>query len=1030
MKTVFRFFAARHLLANLLTILVFLLGLSTLVTIHRSQFPTVDLGLTVITTHYPGASPEDVELNVTNKIERELKTVTDLKLHRSISTENVSLVIAEIKPDAQDIDAVKTNIREAVGRVTDLPEAVTESPHISEKNSAKAAIIEVSLVSDIPYPELREIARRFEKKLNDVPGVGVVLRYGYRTREIFVEVSPEKIREFQIPMGEIIQAIESRNIRSSGGVLESYTSERNVVTLSQFGSPWEVGDAIVRSTFDGPQIKIKDLAIINDGFADAQIDSRVNGQPAITFRISKTETADIIRTVDMIKKLTRAESEKYGDKVSFILAEDASAPIKNSFDIVLENGLIGLLLVMVVLLFFLNLRTAFWVAMGIPLTLLGVIFLLPQFDADLNRITLVSMILVIGIIVDDAIVIAENIYRRRELGDSPVDAAVNGLAEVFQPVLTMVLTTFLAFVPLFFLPGLLGQMIYVIPLTIGLALLISVFECFVMMPAHLVPGLHKHSPEQAKKRDWFAAVKSVFSKICFYILKLRYVCMLVLIGIFLGSIYYARTSMDFILFPADGADRFFVRLELPVGTSKEANIDKVKEVEAIINKLPDNELVSYSVRLGLRVERIISTVGQNLATISVNLTPLSERGRTASEIIESLRPETDELQGFANIGFEVVSGGPPVGAPVTLRIIGADDQERQQLADSVYAFLNAVEGIKDVDRDDIEGKQQVRLNINYTKLAQLGLTVTSIAQNVRIAYDGQVVTSVRYGEEDVDFRVILKERARRRLGYLRNLAIPNNRGRLIPLKEVATLRIGPGPANSHHYNGERTITITAGVDQDLITPLEALQLVENHFDVDKNYPSTRLDAGGEAQESRESMLKLFFAFIGAVVGIYFLLILLYNSVTQPLLVLSVVPFSLTGVIIAFALHDEAIGFLALAGVIGLAGVVVNDSLILVNHLNQLRKTTQQENFLEVVAEGAANRLRPIMLTTISTVAGLLPLAYGFGGLDVFMAPLALALGYGLLFATPITLIILPCLYVIGNDIARLFKRKKAIEVHV
>jgi multidrug efflux pump subunit AcrB len=366
-----------------------------------------------------------------------------------------------------------------------------------------------------------------------------------------------------------------------------------------------------------------------------------------------------------------------------------------------------------------------------------------------------------------------------------------------------------------------------------------------------------------------------------------------------------------------------------------------------------------------------------------------------------------------------------VGKPVSIRVAGNDNEARRRLSAEIKEFLGTIEGVKDIDSNDKLGKEQIEIKIDYPRLSRVGLTVADVATNVRIAYDGQVVTSMRDGNEDIDFRVQLREEARRDMGYLRNLTVPNAQNRLIRLGEVADLETGPGPSAYYHYRGERITTVSADLDQDVTTPLEVSNAVIARFaDSEKRYPGLRISAGGEAEESAESLLDLVSTFIIAILGIYFLLILLFNSYTQPFLVLVSVPFGIVGVIVALALHGESFSFLGLMGTIGMVGVVVNDSLVLVNHLNNLRKWNPDWALRKVVAEGTSHRLRAILLTTLTTVAGMLPLAYGWGGTDLYMSPMALSLGYGILFATPLTLVLVPCLYMIGGDLGRLFRRRR------
>lgn len=1021
MGSFFKFFAERHTLANLVIIMTLLLGLNTLFQINRDLYPKVDFGVMTIKTLYPGASPEDVELNVTNKIETELKNVTGIDRTTSVSMENVSVIFVIIDPDAKDQDEVKTDIREAVGRVTDFPAEVTESPHVQEMSTTShIPIIEVGVSGDLSYRELREHARKFEKKLRDIPGVSRLDKFGYRAREIRVEVSPKALKNYQIPLREIISAIQMRNIRTTAGNFESYTSEKNLVTLAQFRNPFEVGDVIVRSTFEGPLITIRDLAIVKDDFEDTRIMSRMNGKPAISYIVFKSESADIIRTSDAVKKLAEQEEQNLPGGTRILYSSDLSKYVRNRFNVVMTNGSIGLVFVVVILTLFLNIRTSFWVAMGIPVSLLGVIFLLPFFGTSLDSVTLASMILVLGIIVDDAIIIAENIYRRRERGDPPLKAAVEGIREVFRPVLTTVLTTFLAFAPMFFMTGVFGKFIKVIPLTVSLALFISLAEAVIALPAHILPGLRRSQERSSPGRKWFGALRERYGLIMPHILRFRYVIIPIFVAVLVIALWFGAAYLKFILFPSKMASDFYILAELPIGNSLQATSDKVKEIEELVMNLPEEELESFVTRIGQNPW--LEAESENYAALAVSLTPYSTRGRTADQIVEEIRKETDKLEGFENILYMIETGGPPVGRPVSIQIVGSDDANRTEVADTVVAFLSKIEGVKDIQRDDKLGKDQVEIKVNYNKLARMGLTVADIAQNVRIAYDGEVVTSVRYGDEDVDFRVLFEEKTRRQLDYIRELPIPNRQGRLIPLKEVAWPETGPGPADYRHYKGERTITVEADVDQSIITPLEVTDAVFGHFDLDRDWPGTRFVLGGEVMETEESMRNLMKTFIIAAVAIYFLLVLLFNSFAQPFTVMVAIPFGIVGVIITFVLHGEPMSFVGMLGVIGLAGVVVNDSLVLVNHINRLRRDNPDRNVLDLVAQGTANRLRAVILTTLTTVGALIPLAYGFGGTDPFMRSAALALGYGLLFATPLTLVLVPSLYLVQHDINKGLKR--------
>ena len=1025
MKSIFNFFAQRHTLANLFVIMVLLLGLNSLFNINRDLYPSVDFGLMSIHTTYPGASPEDVELNVTNKIEDALKNISGIKEMTSVSMENVSSIFITLDLDVKDQDRVKDNIREAVARIGDFPMEVADAPFIQEWNTTTSMqILEIGIAGDgtVPYEIMREYAKQFEKKLRTVSGVSRIEKFGFRTREVQVEVSPDKIKEFQIPLNEIIWAVQGRNIRTTAGNFESYTSEKNLVTLAQFKDPMEIKDVVVRSTFEGPLVKIKDLAVVREDFEEPRILTRMNGKTSISFKVFKSETADIIRTCDALKDLIQEEREYLPGSLSLDYSMDQSKYVSSRFRIVINNLLIGLALVVLTLNFFVNFRTSFWVAMGIPISLLGVIFLLPTFDVTLDVITMTAMILVIGIIVDDAIIISENIYTHRERGAKPLEAAVNGVTEVFRPVLTTVITTLIVFAPMFFMTGVFGKFITVIPLTITLALTISLIESLLILPSHLISGLKRAKPKKERSHEWFDYIKARYQKRVRWFLKFRYIVIPLFIFVLILSLWYAGSYLKFILFPTKMASDFYVLIEMPLGNSLEATSDKLEEIEKLIMDLPEGELESFASRVGYN--EWIQAEMSNTASMFVNLTPYSERKRDIDQIVEHLREKTKDIEGIETIAFEIESGGPPVGRPVNIGVACENNALRKEIADSLFTFLNSIEGIKDIQRNDKAGKEQIQIQIDYNKLARLNLTVSDIARNMRIAYDGEILTSVRYGDEDVDFRIIFDKSSRRRISALLELPIPNQRGRLIPLREVATLKTGPGPADYRHRDGERTTTIAADVDQAIVTPIEVNERIFEHFNLSRDYPEARFVVSGEVVETEESMKSLMRTFMIAIIAIYFVLVLLFNSFTQPFLVMTAIPFGIVGVIIAFVIHGEPMSFMGMLGTIGLSGVVVNDSLVLTNHINELRQVKSGSGLIGIVAEGTANRLRPVILTTITTVVGLMPLAYGLGGSDPFMAPTALALGWGLVMATPLTLVLVPCLYVMGHDIAGLFRKKK------
>jgi multidrug efflux pump subunit AcrB len=1014
-KTFISFFAARESFANVFTFLVIVLGLIVLSIIQRDNFPKVEFDQMAAVTRYPGASPEDVEINVTNRIEDSLKGVDGLKEVVSYSMENISFVHITLDPDVSDKIKVKSEVRDAISRIPDFPAELSAPPTIRSATTANLfPIIELGISGKVPYQVLRDTARNLERGLLRLPGVSNVTKYGYLSREIKVEIDPDAIEKWAIPTAQIAAAIQKRNIRSTGGSFESFTSDKNIVTLAQFADLREVEEVIVHTFNDGTLVRIRDLAVVKDDYESAKVLTKMNGNPAISFLIYKKESADIIRTIDSIKEYVEKQKNLLPETVSVNYSNDTSRLVSNRLQIVLSNGVMGLALVLLILSLFLDWRTALWVAIGIPVALLGSLVFLPVFDVYLDSIALAAMILVIGIVVDDGIIVAESIWQQREAGHPPLKAAADGTQQVMWPVITTTLTTILAFAPMFFMPGMLGDFVFVIPLVVTLALVISFLDITIALPAHLTHSYNRPMSEEDRATRFFTHVQDGFGLFLSRMIRWRYLVIAAFAGMLVFSFVYATRYMDFILFPSQSADTFKIYVELPSGTSLMATHRKTSEIEAIIRTLPEQELSSYVTRIGNHGE-LGQGENENWAYLAVYLTPYSNRSRTADQIVGALRKDIEKIPEVEKLWFEIDTGGPPVGSPVELMITGNNDSLRSDLAMVIANRLESIDGVIDIDRDDKTGKDQIKIDLDFLRLADMGLTVADVAQNIRVAYDGEIVTSVTYEGEEVDFRVIMNEKFRSSLDNLANLLLPTPQKGFIRLAEIATLEPKPGVTTIHHFDNERSITITADVVDDLITPLEAIDRALADINLPKDWPGLRVIVGGEAEETTTSIGNVIVAFIAAGTAIYLLLYLLFQSFLQPILVLTAVPFSLIGVIGAFALHHEPLGFLAMLGTIGLTGIVVNDSLILVDLINRYRKAQPADPLVASVVEAARDRLRPILLTTVTTVAGLVPLAYGFGGSDPFSAPMALALGYGLLFATALTLVLLPCLIMMEKD---------------
>ncbi|MEK9726655.1 MAG: efflux RND transporter permease subunit, partial [Candidatus Margulisiibacteriota bacterium] len=591
-----------------------------------------------------------------------------------------------------------------------------------------------------------------------------------------------------------------------------------------------------------------------------------------------------------------------------------------------------------------------------------------------------------------------------------------------------ILTTIIAFSPMFFMSGIMGKFIFQIPLVITCALLISLIEVVVALPSHLAAQKKTAKKEFKLRHKLILKLRQSYERILLKFLKNKYRVVLGFVLFFFGTIFYAGAFMNFVLFPESSAVRFYVRTEAPAGTSLQETAKRLLPIEKEIMKLPNNELLAFTTRVGMTGDSYFLAEQENLGIIMVDLIPFSGRDRSAREIMEEIKLKTENTKGFNRITYQVDAGGPPVGKAINIRVITDNNDLRTNVANQVYKFVSSLDGVVSTDRDDKKQKKQMEIKLNKKAISQLGLNIATIQQVIRTGYSGFYASSIRLGDEDIFFNIEMSEQNKSSLSVLRNLAIPNQQGRLIRLKSIAKIRMVPGSPNFNHYNGKRSVSITGDINSKIITSTQVTKIVSKKFN-SSTFPNVQFEFGGESEETNKSVQDLIRSFVLAVIGIFFLLILLFNSLSQPFIVLLTIPFGLIGVIIAFAIHGQDLGFISMVGAVGLTGVVVNDSLVLVNHLNQKKTSikTKKELIPEII-QGSGDRFRPIMITSCSTVAGLLPLAYGLGGADPFIAPMALAIGYGLLFSTPLTLFLLPALFLIQIELVEVYvKLRKKIK---
>ena len=1024
-------FSVKHsLFVNLLSVFLIVAGLFSVFSLRREAFPDVSFDVVNIMTIYKGASAEEVEKLVTTKLEKELKEVDDIENIYSTSGEGSSMITLEISLDTKDKKKVVNDIQKAVDRVTDLPGGVDERPIVTEITSGKIAVIKVALSGDLSEYRLRELTDAIKDRFEDIEGVASVKRTGWRDEEYWVEPDLAKMKDYHVSIEEIMDSLAKRNVNIPGGKLRDSNQEFVVRIMGEFVNKEEIENVVIRANDLGNWLKVKDVAYVRHTYEDETVMDRVMGTRSITLIIVKKEKGDAIKIVSNVKRIISEFKKSAPKELNISSFYDMSYYINRRLGVLKFNGTIGLLLIVGILFLFLHPISALMTALGIPIAMLTTFCIMELLGMSINLITMFGLILVLGMIVDDGIIISENTYRYLEKGMNPKEAAIKGATEVTAPVITTVLTTIAAFSPLLFMTGLLGKFIRNIPFVVIIALAASLLEAFVILPSHLADFCRPISKNGGKvvvsdrKAHWLVKLRIWYRKILTKALDNRYKVAVGIIGVFIACLLIVKFMIPFVLFGSEGVEQFAIRAEAKKGTSLERMSDLIVPVEEFVNRISKEYLDSYETIIGEATEERgfdpDAKSGSNLAVINVYLTPSQHRKESAKEIMEELRHGLKKVKNgikeFDRLYFREFKEGPPVGKAIDLRVRGEDFSIINEIVGKIKDSLKGFSGVRDISDSYDLSSQELQIHIDEEKATRAYLTIGQIARAVRNALEGGVATTIKRSKAEEEIRVLVRlpKVERDTLRVFDKLLIPNKFGNLIPLKEIAFVKEHKGLRTIKHLNGKRFVAVTGEVDTKKTTSSKIHYFLnKNTKDIPKQYPGYTIKYAGEQEETRKSMMSLFEAFSIAVLLIFIILATLFNSLIQPLVVLLTIPFGLIGVVFAFLTHGLNFSFLAILGIVGLTGIVVNDSIVLVDFINKMRKDGVSRR--DSIIEAGVLRLRPVLITTFTTVAGLSTVAYGIGGSDPFLKPMALAIAWGLLFATVLTLIVMPCFYAIIDD---------------
>ena len=1019
MQKLIKFFVTRSLLVNLITVFIIIMGVISLTSINRESYPHIERKRLVVSTSYPGASPNDVESSITIPLEEALKGINGIKEYTSTSVKSFSRIRIVLEDDVKDVRKVKNNIRRAVDNVN-LPKEITKRPNIWEWDVASFSIMEIGIFSkSLSYKQLRTRAKDLKKKLLECPYISQVEDKGILEREIKIKLNLRKLQENYISIQEVINAVRVHNIEITGGTFKQENIDKIITVFSKFESLDDVKNIIVRSTFEGNKIYLRDIADIQDDFKEEIVRFRFNGDQGISIEPQKKASADIIKTTDEIKKIVKYYKKSLKDEdIDIVYLSDDSHDTRMRLRIVSTNALIGFAMVICMLFLFMNFKNAFWTAAGIPLSIAFALIFFKSFDVTINSVSLLGIIVVIGMVVDDAIIISENIFRHRLLGKTSLQASLNGTLEVAYPVITTVLTTIIAFLPLYSLKGIVGDFAKEIPLVVMFILAGSLFEAIFILPNHISHnfGIRERNTK-IRDRKFIKYMKRNYKNMLNVILNNKILILAGFIVLFIISYFvlFSGKVIKYIEFPSEEATSVYIYGKVKEGQSLDFTEEKIKTIENALKKYPKKVMRSFGTDIG-------DTGYPENFFIVVNLTPPSKRKTTSDSIISNIRKEVEISGYFTNVYFVKESGGPPVGRSIQIQIRGNDNKQRRLISDKIYNYFVSVDGTKDITRSDEENKKELKILVDYNKSARAGISPYVIGETIRAAFNGVIATDIKTPDETIFYRVVLEDKYRNSLSTLNKLKVMNNQNKLVKLSQLIRTREQNLISKINHYNGERTTIIEADTDKKIITPTEIYARLKKEFsNFDHEYPGYRMIIGGEAKQSKESIQSIIRAFLIAVSIIFFMLILLFKSMSQSFIVILAIPFSLIGIAIALLVHGMPLSYMALFGMVGLTGIVVNDSLVMVNYINTLKNKYKKKKIKDIIIEGAATRLRPVLLTTITTISGLIPTAYAIGGKDPMIIPTTIVISWGLLFATSLTLILIPILYLLENEIRRYIK---------
>ncbi|MCK9174881.1 MAG: efflux RND transporter permease subunit [Desulforhopalus sp.] len=1010
---------------NLLMIFLLLGGLFMTSRIKQEVFPAYDLDMVTVSVDYSGASPEEVEQGIILAVEEAIRAIVGVKDLTATAAEGNGTVTAELE-EGVDQQKIYQEIKQEIDRITTFPEDADE-PEVSLATHLRE-VIALNLYGDVSEMALRETADTVRDRLLQSPDITQVELHGVRDYEIQVEVPQNRLRAYGLTLEEVSQAIDNASVEIPGGSVD--TASGDILLRIKDRRDWasEFARIPVVTTADGSVVYLEDIATVREGFKDSDQSAVYNGSRCINIDIYRVGAQTPIGVAGAVRTTMGEIERDLPASIHWAISRDQAEVYQQRLELLLKNAFMGLLLVLVLLGLFLEFRLAFWVTMGIPTAFLGSLLFLPVMGVSINMISLFAFIVALGIVVDDAIVAGENIYEYQQQGMEFARAAVLGARDVAMPIAFSILTNVVAFLPLCFIPGTMGKIWKVVPLVVITVFLISWAESLLILPGHLAHLKRRRAGSPSRLQRWQQAftgrvtqfineVYGPFLNLCIHWRGLTVAFCLTVLVVVLS--YALSGRMGIILMPRVESDHADVTAVLPVGSP-------MKKVEAVQQKLAAAMTAVAAENGGDQLlEGIYSRIEENQVKVNAYLTDVGVRPLNTGEVTRLWREKLGPLVGLESLRFESDGGGPGSGADLTVELSHSDinvlDQASAALAEGLAGFPN----VKDIDDGYTPGKQQLDFSIRLAGQS-LGLTSAEVARQVRNAFSGAEALSQQRGPNEVTVRVRLPENERTSEYNVEHLMIHTPAGLFVPLAEIATVERGRAYTSISRRDARRTVTVSASVE-----PMGETSQVQAALNstllpqLARTFPGLSYGYEGRQADMKESMQSLIGGFVLSMLAIYFLLAIPFRSYSQPLIVMIAIPFGIVGAILGHLLMGYNLSLMSMMGIVALAGVVVNDSLVLIDYAN--RQRSDGAGAVEAIRLAGLRRFRPIILTTLTTFGGLAPMIFEHSRQARFMIPMALSLGFGILFATVITLILVPCLYLLGEDFHQWMRSEKLPE---